>query len=72
VPALPLSRGLAQYRSLQRCLVVYRLVFGQSRQEDLLAYLSRSVPADALAAAQDVLRIDLCPPTDLRYPEKRS
>ena len=61
VPALPLSRDQAQYKSLQSSLAVYRLVFGQSRQEDLLAYLSRSVPAEQLKAAQDVLRIDLSP-----------
>jgi hypothetical protein len=39
VPVLPLSREVAQYERLKRSLALYRLVFGQARQEDLLAFL---------------------------------
>ena len=39
VPALPLSRDRERMEQLQKSLVVYRMVFGQSRQEDLAAFL---------------------------------
>jgi hypothetical protein len=39
VPILPFSREQQKIRHLQRSLAVYRLAFGQPRQEDLLAYL---------------------------------
>lgn len=39
VPALPLSRDHERLAALRRSLAVYRMVFGQPRQEDLLAYL---------------------------------
>ena len=58
VPALPLSRDRERMEQLQKSLVVYRMVFGQSRQEDLAAFLmSRSDKVD-----MDKLRIDLSPP----------
>jgi len=40
VPLLSLSREVAQLRRLKEMLAIYRLAFGQPRQEDLLAYLS--------------------------------
>jgi hypothetical protein len=58
VPALPLSRDRERMEQLQKSLVVYRMVFGQSRQEDLAAFLmSRLDKVD-----MDKLRIDLSPP----------
>ena len=39
VPALPLSRDKERLRELQKSLAIYRMVFGQSRQEDLVAFL---------------------------------
>ena len=49
--------------ALRKSLAVYRMVFGQARQEELLAYLLDRVPdADRLRLAED-LRIDLSPPT---------
>ena len=39
VPALPLSVDRERMEQLQKSLVVYRMVFGQSRQEDLAAFL---------------------------------
>lgn len=40
VPLLPLSREVGQLELLHKQLAVYRLAFGQPRQEDLVAYLS--------------------------------
>ncbi|MFC7527593.1 helicase-related protein [Actinoplanes sp. GCM10030250] len=37
---LPLSRDLPRYRQLQRDLALYRLTFGQPRQEDMLTLLA--------------------------------
>ncbi|MCC7137589.1 MAG: hypothetical protein IT460_04075 [Planctomycetes bacterium] len=46
VPALPLSRDASQLEALRRALAIYRMVFGQPRQEELAAYLaSRLSPA---------------------------
>ncbi|MYJ75099.1 MAG: DEAD/DEAH box helicase, partial [Gammaproteobacteria bacterium] len=39
VPALPLSRDASQLEALKRSLAVYRMVFGQPRQDDLMAFL---------------------------------
>ncbi|CAM5543023.1 helicase [Eoetvoesiella caeni] len=39
VPMLPFSREVRRLEWLKRSLTVYRLAFGQSRQEDLLEYL---------------------------------
>ncbi|MEZ5285579.1 MAG: hypothetical protein R2712_12405 [Vicinamibacterales bacterium] len=41
VPVLPLSRDAAKAQRLRRSLAVYRLAFGQSRQEDLVACCPR-------------------------------
>lgn len=62
VPALPLSRDVARLASLRKSLAVYRMVFGQARQEELLSYLMDRVPeADRQRLVED-LRIDLAPP----------
>lgn len=60
VPNLPLSRDAARYAALGRSLAVYRMVFGQPRQEDLLSYLAHQ--GSALGLSADDLRIDLSPP----------
>jgi hypothetical protein len=62
VPALPLSRDLARYQTLRRSIGAYRLVFGQPRQEDLLAYLLDRIEPSVLEAARNALQIDLAPP----------
>jgi hypothetical protein len=62
VPLLPLSRDGHQLRLLKATLVNYRLVLGQPRQEDLLAYLTdRLKDTDTACNAAD-LKIDLAPP----------
>lgn len=58
IPALPLSRERAAAGRLRAALGAYRLVFGQPRQEDLLAFL-QSAHADGVNA--DLYAIDLSP-----------
>jgi len=61
VPMLPLSREHADLERLKRDLATYRLVFGQPRQEDLLALLQkRGVHRDRRVL--DHWRVDLTPP----------
>ena len=57
VPMLPFSREQQRLPDLKASLAVYRLVFGQPRQEDLLSHLKERDP-DALSA----WRLDLSPP----------
>jgi hypothetical protein len=47
VPMLPLSREQGQLRRLKRGLALYRLVFGQPRQQELLEYLENLPAADS-------------------------
>ena len=61
VPALPLSREANQLPALRNSLAVYRMVFGQPRQDDLVEFLLRQLPREALASRLDQLRIDLAP-----------
>jgi hypothetical protein len=61
VPALPLSRDKQRLQALRKSLAVYRMVFGQPRQEDLVAYLLEHLSADQIRAHLDELRVDLCP-----------
>jgi hypothetical protein len=62
VPALPLSRDRQRAHSLQKSLAIYRMVFGQSRQEDLAAYLMSRLDKGLNKEELDKLRIDLSPP----------
>ena len=67
-PVLPLSRDEQRLEALRRTLAVYRMVFGQPRQDDFLEFILREVPPehqDALAAA---LTIDLRPVPDISVP----
>jgi len=61
VPALPLSRDAVRLEALKRSLAVYRLVFGQPRQDDLVAYLQSRFSEDTIRRLLDELRIDLSP-----------
>lgn len=61
LPTLPHSREVLQQENLKRSLVLYRMVFGQNRQEDLVRYLlSRFSPEEAQNIAE-MCRIDLSP-----------
>jgi hypothetical protein len=61
VPALPLSRDAYQLEALRRSLAVYRMVFGQPRQDDLMAFLLERLSPDRLKELEPLLRIDLSP-----------
>lgn len=61
VPALPLSRDRSQMENLRRSLVVYRMVFGQPRQDDLIAYLLETLGHEDLERHVENLQIDLRP-----------
>jgi hypothetical protein len=52
-----------QLSALKRSLVVYRMVFGQNRQEDLTNYLLDNVPASEIKRVSEELRITLEPPS---------
>lgn len=58
----PLSSEAARCVSLKRGLALYRLVFGQPRQEDLLAYLSGVKDVARVREVIERCRIDLEPP----------
>ena len=62
-PVLPLSRDAARVDALRHSLVVYRMVFGQPRQDDLLEFILREVPEDRRESLAEALTIDLSPPT---------
>ncbi len=61
VPALPLTRDRARLEALRRSLVDYRMVFGQPRQDDLLAHLLSKVPPDRIESLRSRIEIDLRP-----------
>ena len=62
VPALPLSRDLERLDQLRRSLAVYRIVFGQPRQDELIDLLLTRMPREMIVTRLDQLRIDLTPP----------
>ena len=62
IMALPLSRDEEQWKRLQESLALYRLVFGQPRQEDMLAALQRRGVAGREEQIAE-MRIDLRPPS---------
>ena len=62
VPALPLSRDQDRMEALRKSLAVYRMVFGQIRQDDLISFLLARFPENEIANIAKDLRIDLAPP----------
>ena len=62
VPMPPFSSEVDQLRRLLGSLAVYRLAFGQPRQEDLVEYLRRVRHKDADAVDLNRFRISLRPP----------
>ena len=61
VPILPLSREVAELRRLKQMLAIYRLAFGQPRQEDLLSYLSDHTTKGESESQSSAYRICLTP-----------
>jgi hypothetical protein len=72
VPLLPLSRDGVQLARLKRGLALYRLVFGQPRQEDLLAHLGERLSAEDIDRVVAEWRIDLSPPAPGRSADNES
>lgn len=61
VPSLPHSREVVHHANLQRSLALYRMVFGQSRQDDLVRYLERRLTSAEIDEAAKLCRIELGP-----------
>jgi hypothetical protein len=61
LPLIPLSRDAERAEVLRRSLAVYRMAFGQSRQDDLVKYLQRYLTPEQIATSVAELRIDLAP-----------
>lgn len=62
VPLLPFSRDVSHYRNLTSLLALYRLTFGQPRQEELLkAIQNKNVPEEVLSEIYKELLINLSP-----------
>ncbi len=61
VPMLPYSREIHRLQWLKRTLTVYRLAFGQPRQEDLLEYLHSLLGTETAAEDLADLQIRLEP-----------
>ena len=57
MPLPPFSSEQARYKGLKKALAVYRLAFGQPRQEDLVGYL-----VDLARSGTAVGQLDLSPP----------
>jgi hypothetical protein len=64
IAALPLSRDLIRMQDLRRTLTVYRMVFGQPRQDDLIDYLLSHVPPAEVGSYVSQLQVDLSPPIE--------
>ena len=62
-PVLPLSRDAARIEPLRQALMVYRMVFGQPRQDDLLDFILKEVPEDQRSDLAAAMIVDLSPPT---------
>lgn len=62
VPVLPFSRESAALPRLRKALAIYRLAFGQPRQEELVEFLGADRSDVELVELSARLRIDLSPP----------
>lgn len=56
-----MSRDAVKMEQMRCSLAAYRLVFGQPRQEEMLAYLGGRMSPEEVVALADDLRIDLTP-----------
>jgi hypothetical protein len=61
VLALPSSREHDQMNRLARSLTLYRMVFGQPRQEDMVRFLLQRVDEGRLREILELTRVDLSP-----------
>jgi hypothetical protein len=56
---LPFGREAPQLKSLRSSLTLYRMVFGQARQDDLMAHLVSTLSAEQLTEVREAAMIDL-------------
>jgi hypothetical protein len=61
IPSLPLSREIDKSILLKRSLAAYRMVFGQTRQQDLVEYLMSNFKEEEIKSISEQLKIDLTP-----------
>jgi Helicase conserved C-terminal domain len=61
--ALPLSREIDRLNALRNALAVYRLAFGQARQEDIIDHLLRRLGRNDAELLARLIKIDLRPST---------
>lgn len=61
VPAIPFSRDAERYARVRRQVTLYRMVFGQPRQDDLIAYLQDQLGQAEAERLAELVRIDLSP-----------
>ena len=61
---LPLSRDEVHLADLKRALSLYRLVFGQLRQEDLLRFLTERLSPEKASEMAAQLPMNLEPPAE--------
>lgn len=61
VPTLPLSRDVDRFRSLRHALAMYRMVFGQPRQEELVDYLRQVLAPEEVERVRNAVRVSLEP-----------
>lgn len=73
LPLISHSREVVQRLNLARSLVLYRMVFGQNRQEDLVNYLRSRLDETQISELVDLCRIDLSPPPrQPKSPERKT
>ncbi len=68
VPMLPYSSEVSRLRWLKKSVAVYRLAFGQPRQDDLMEYLG-TLREDLSTEDLEALQIRLAPPSIADQPE---
>ncbi|MCK4429714.1 MAG: hypothetical protein KAW19_00270 [Candidatus Aminicenantes bacterium] len=61
VPCMPMSRDRERLKDLQSTLVLYRMVFGQPRQEDLVEFLKKYMDREEIRKEMQNFSIDLSP-----------
>lgn len=61
IPALPYSKEISQLKHLLATLTIYRLTFGQPRQEELVESLFKGIDLERIDEIRAKLMIDLSP-----------
>jgi hypothetical protein len=69
VPLLPFSKDAVKFKRLKKELSLYRLVFGQPRQEDLLAYLAEQDEIVGSVGSRNMISLEPPVTSSKRYKE---